>query len=413
MNKSIVLPMLLVALVSSASAQPQQWDLTRPQPTYTEATGYGYDILPSPSAGKARPYYFSVRVPDGNYRLTFTIGGRRAANTTVRVEDRRLLLAPTNTRKGEQLTYTFLVNKRSPLISGRDSVHLKLGERKADCLDWDDKLTIEVNGSAPLLQRISIERADNTPTLFLCGNSTVTDQRHDPYASWGQMITQWMDDGLAVCNLAESGLTASSFLAQRRLDKILSMLKPGDYVICEFGHNDEKEKSPGSGAWFNYAYALKKYIDRVRAAGGHIVLCTPTQRRRFDGTRVAPTHGDYPEAMKMVAAKCEVPLIDLTQMSTTFYEAMGPEESKHALVHYPAGTFAGQAKPLADNTHFNPFGAGQIAKMVVMGLKQHALMPATHLRSTWKDYDPARPDNYKDFCWPWSASTDITKPDGN
>jgi len=412
MNRKVLL-LTFVGLSLTAKAQTFDFDMTKAQPVYSVDRGYGYDMSSAPENGEQKPYYFSVKVPDGNYRVTFTIGGKKAANTTVRAEDRRLLLYPTDTRKKEKKTYSFLVSKRSPLISGKDSVRLKPGERKPDCLDWDDKLTLEINGNAPLVSRIKIEKVDNGTTLFLCGNSTVTDQRHDPYASWGQMITQWFDDKLAVCNVAESGLTASSFLAQKRLDKILSMLKPGDWVICEFGHNDEKEKAPGSGAWFNYTYALKKYVDMVRAKGGEIVFCTPTQRRHFDGDTIRSTHGEYPAAMKLVAEKCNVPLIDLTQMSTTMYETMGVENSKKTLVHYPAGTFPGQEKDLADNTHFNPFGAGQIAKMVVMGLKQNNIPVIKHLLSIWKDYDPSKPDDYNAFVWPLSASMDITKPDGN
>jgi lysophospholipase L1-like esterase len=214
-------------------------------------------------------------------------------------------------------------------------------------------------------------------------------------------------------NYAESGLSCTSFLAQLRLDKILTQLKKGDYVIVEFGHNDEKEKKPGDGAWYSYSRNLKIFADRVKAAGGHIIFCTPTARRAFKNGRNTNTHGDYPEAMKTVAAREHVPVIDLTAMSTTFYESLGEEGSKKALVHYPANTFANQDKALADNTHFNPYGAWEIAKMIVMGLKKMESPLVKSLRADWQDFNPAQPDDPTTFIWHMSAGSNITKPDGN
>ena len=251
--------------------------------------------------------------------------------------------------------------------------------------------------------------------MFLCGNSTVVDQEDEPWASWGQMITRWFTPQVAIANYAESGLSCTTFLAQLRLDKILTQLKPGDYVIVEFGHNDEKEKKAGDGAWYSYSRNLKIFADRVREAGGNIIFCTPTARRFFndDHKTIKNTHGDYPEAMKTVARRENVPVIDLTAMSTAFYEALGEEGSKRSLVHYPANTFPGQDKPLADNTHFNPFGAWEIAKMVVMGLKQIGCPLTKHLRSDWQDFDPSQPDDPDKFIWYMSTGSNLTKPDGN
>ena len=153
----------------------------------------------------------------------------------------------------------------------------------------------------------------------------------------------------------------------------------------------------------------------MREAGGHIIFCTPTARRFFndDHRTISNTHGDYPEAMKTVARRENVPVIDLTAMSTAFYEALGEEGSKRSLVHYPANTFPGQDKPLADNTHFNPFGAWEMAKMVVMGLKQIDSPLAAYLRADWQDFDPAHPDDPDAFVWYMSTGSSLVKPDGN
>ena len=362
-----------------------------------------------------RPFYFSVPVEDGNYKVTVTLGNKKkAAQTVVRAESRRLMVENCLTKKGKFETYSFIVNKRSQEIPGGGKVSLK--PRELDYLNWDGLLTLEFNGAAPAVQRICIEPDTTATTIFLCGNSTVVDQELEPWASWGQMIPRWFTDKVAISNHAESGLTVRTFLDGHRLDKVLSMLKKGDYVVCEFGHNDQKEKRPGDGAWYHFAHGLKTFIDRVRAANGHIIFITPTQRRSFDEathTKIQETHLDYPDAMRAVAKREGVPVIELHDMTRTFFEALGYEGSKKALVHYPANTFPGQDKPLADNTHFNPYGAYEVAKMVVMGMKQLQLPIIGELKTEWQDFDAAHPDDPDAFVWYQAQKQDVTKPDGN
>ena len=362
-----------------------------------------------------RPFYFSVPVEDGNYKVTVTLGNKKkAAQTVVRAESRRLMVENCLTKKGKFETYSFIVNKRSQEIPGGGKVSLK--PRELDYLNWDGLLTLEFNGAAPAVQRICIEPDTTATTIFLCGNSTVVDQELEPWASWGQMIPRWFTDKVAISNHAESGLTVRTFLDGHRLDKVLSMLKKGDYVVCEFGHNDQKEKRPGDGAWYHFAHGLKTFIDRVRAANGHIIFITPTQRRSFDEathTKIQETHLDYPDAMRAVAKREGVPVIELHDMTRTFFEILGYEGSKKALVHYPANTFPGQDKPLADNTHFNPYGAYEVAKMVVMGMKQLQLPIIGELKTEWQDFDAAHPDDPDAFVWYQAQKQDVTKPDGN
>lgn len=361
-----------------------------------------------------QPFGFSVAVPDGNYLVTVTLGNRKkAGQTVVRAESRRHFIDMVTTKKGKYQTVSFVVNKHNPVIEGQTRVKLK--PREVTYKNWDDSLNLSFCGLAPAVQRIRIEPAQNVTTVFLCGNSTVVDQEEEPWASWGQMITRWFSPQVAIANFAESGLSCTSFLAQLRLDKILTQLKKGDYVIVEFGHNDEKEKKAGDGAWYSYSRNLKIFADRVREAGGEIIFCTPTARRFFndDHKTIRNTHGDYPEAMKTVARRENIPVIDLTRMSTQFYETLGEEGSKKSLVHYPANTFPGQDKALADNTHFNPFGAWEIAKMIVMGLKQINSPLVDSLQADWQDFDPSHPDDPDTFVWHMSSGSNITKPDGN
>lgn len=403
--------MMAVLMSKTATAQVFDFDMTKPQPVYTDETGFGYDVLPAPDSKKpAEPWYFSVKVADGNYRVKVVLGGKRAGETTVRAEGRRLMVHNVATKKKQTAEFEFTVNKRSPRIDDKTRVRIK--EREKDYLAWDDKLTLEFNGDAPVVKSIHIERDDNVPTIYLCGNSTVVDQNNEPWASWGQMITRWFGPEVAISNHAESGLTARTFIGAGRLDKILTTLKAGDYVFVEFGHNDEKEKRPGDGAWYHYTYQLKIFIDQVRAKGAEIVFCTPTQRRQFnaDGKSIRNTHGQFPAAMKVVAEREKVPLIDLNKMTTDLYLAVGPEESKHMLVHYPKELYG---RELADNTHFNPFGAYEVAKCVVMGMKQLQLPIVKYLRPEWQDFNPTQPDDWKTFKWAPSRLKDIVKPDGN
>ena len=413
MNKLLTL-LTAAVLPMVGTAQSFDFDMTKPQPVYTEENGAGYDLLPAPNKkAPAEPWYFSVKVPDGNYKVSVELGGKRAGETTVRAEGRRLMAENVVTRKGQTVTYEFTINKRSPRIDDKTSVRIK--EREKDYLTWDDKLTLEFNGAAPLVKSIHIEHADEVPTIYLCGNSTVVDQNNEPWASWGQMITRWFDSGISISNHAESGLTARTFLAGGRLNKILTTLKPGDLLIAEFGHNDEKEKQPGDGAWYHYVYNLKIFIDQVRAKGADIVFCTPTQRRAFndDHKTLKNTHGDFPSAMKQLAEREKVPVIDLNQMTKILFETMGEEDSKRLLVHYPANTFPDQPNPLSDNTHFNPFGAYEVAKCVVMGMKQLQLPVVSHLRPDWQDFNPAQPDDWQSFKWAPAKNAKLVKPDGN
>ena len=387
MKKNLIIGLMLL-VASTAMAQTYDVNITREQA-------------------------FHLQVPDGNYRVSVTFGSKKKAGvTTVLAENRRLMVENVRTRKGKTQTVSFVVNKRSKYYA--EGV-VKIKEREKDYNTWNDSLDLLITGASPAVSRIVVEPAPEVHTLYLCGNSTVTDQPNDPWASWGQMIPRWFGDSLAVSNHAESGLTARTFIASNRLEQICSTLRKGDYVICEFGHNDEKEHLPGDGAWYHYVYNLKVFVDRVRSKGATIIFCTPTARRFFndDQRTLKETHGDFPAAMRSVAEREQVPVIDLTGMTKTFFETLGYEDSKRALVHYPANTFTDQPKALEDNTHFNPYGAYQVAKMVVQGLCDMQSPIVNYLRPGWTAFNPSQPDSWQQFDWTFSNQADAAKPDGN
>lgn len=427
MKPNILFSLLIAGWIPAAGLSAQTYDFTfapnkadkgnttiyiTPDSLYPGEGHFGYDLIPAPDGKSDQPFFFSVDVPDGNYRITVTLGSKKKAGlTTVRGESRRLFLNRILTRKGEFKTFTFVINKRNTVIDGEEKVRIKLREKNK--LNWDDKLTLEFNGSAPCVANIKIERADNVPTVFLAGNSTVVDQDNEPWASWGQMIPAFFNDRVCFANYAESGERADTFIKAGRLKKALTQMKPGDYMFIEFGHNDQKLKGPGKGAYYFFATQLKTFIDEVRLKGGTPVFVTPTQRRSFDENgKILETHEDYPDAMRWVAQREQVPVIELHDMTRTLYEALGVETSKKAFVHYPAGTYPGQTRELADNTHFNPYGAYEIARCIVEGIRGLNLPFAACLKD-YQPFDPAHPDNPDSFQWDDSPFTEIEKPDGN
>lgn len=418
---------LLYAQTYSFDGRDKAAIQVKPTDIFTMERGYGYDfqeVIAEARKSQNETYrlsegifYFSVAVPDGNYKVTVTMGSKKAkGNTTVRAESRRLFVQNVETKKSEFKTCSFVVNKRNTTILLPDGKtdRVRIKKREETKMNWDDKLTIEVNGDAPTVSSIKIEPANDVPTLWLCGNSTVVDQDYEPWASWGQLITRWFTDEMAVANYAESGETATSFIAAGRLKKIVSLMKEGDYILMEFGHNDQKEKRPGSGAFYNYVYALKQFVDEARAKGVTPIFVTPTQRRSFDKNgKIQETHANYPEAMRWTAKDLNVPLIELHEMTRVFFETLGVDESKRALVHYPAKTYPGQQAAFEDNTHFNPYGAFEISKMIVEGMKLLNLPMVKYLRTDYISFSPSVPDDWRSFHWNDAPFVDIVKPDGN
>jgi lysophospholipase L1-like esterase len=170
------------------------------------------------------------------------------------------------------------------------------------------------------------------------------------------------------------------------------MMKKGDYLFIQFGHNDQKDKSVGAGPFTSYKANLKKFVEAARSKGGIPVLVTPMERRRWKGNEPDPTLADYAEAVRQVGTEEKVPVIDLNAMSLKFYTALGPENSKKAFVHYPANTFPGQDKPLKDDTHHNAYGGYELARCVVEGIKANVPELAKHLAKDAGAFDPAKPD---------------------
>lgn len=422
---------VLLALLASGTAGAQSFDFgggpvapgytkVTPETLYDAERGYGF--LPgTPITGlfavrkrndyvtASAPFFFSVDLPEGNYDVELLLGDEKGASqTTVKVENRRLMLEDIRTPNRKLIRRKMTVNVRTPLLPGGDSVRLK--PREKTYRHWDGQLTFEFTGDLPKIAAMKIRPNKKAVTVFLAGNSTVVDQAQEPFAAWGQMIPRFFVPGkVAVANHAESGESLTSFLAAKRWEKVLSLLRPGDYVLIEFAHNDQKQKD--LRPFVEYTGLLKRFIQDVRGKGGHPVLVTSMLRRKFDETgRIENTLGDFPEAMRRTAQEESVPLIDLNAMSRQLWEALGPEGTLKAFVH---GKFPGRAEELHDNTHFTNYGAWLLARCMVNGIRESVPELGRYVAEDVAPFDPARPTLPEQFHFPASPVAGFSKPDGN
>lgn len=440
-----ILPIILgLSTACSVTAQTWKYDLgsgsvakgytqVTPDTRFNYTTGFGFDqgsavrslerkgnnALTCDFITCDKPFYFSVKLPEGNYDVKLILGDKEGVSaTTVRAECRRLFLQNIKTKHGEIVEKIFTVHIKDSLIrdaNGTVISKVKLKAREINYLHWDNLLTIEFNDSLAKVCGIEITRNATATTIFLAGNSTVVDQDREPWASWGQMIPSFLVPSTAVvANYAESGEALNSFVSAKRLEKILSLMKAGDYLFIEFGHNDQKQKGAGVGAFTTYKKSLQFFISEVKKKGGIPVLVTSMHRRNFDSTgHIVNTLGDYPEAVRQTAKEENVALIDLNAMSKTLYEAWGEIASSKAFVHYPANTFPNQKEALKDNTHFNTYGAYEIARCLVQSIQDQQLPLMKYLRKDIRSFNPAKPDAWEQWYWPLSAMMSSAKPDGN
>jgi len=308
----------------------------------------------------------------------------------VKAELRRLMLEEVHTVAGEFRTETFAVDVRRPQIAGGGEVLLKGREANrglgGEYSAWDDKLTLEFSGQHPAVCALEIQKADDLIAVYLCGDSTVCDQPSEPFNSWGQMITRYFKPDVVVCNHAESGRTTASFYGEKRMDKVMSTLKPGDYVFVQFGHNDMK---PNAVPLSRYRELYTRFITDARSKGATPVLLTPVSRESFDDTgRIANSFNGYPDVVRDVAKEQGIALIDLQNTSAMFYEALGKGESQIAFAN------------ARERTHHSDYGSYEIAKCVVQGIIDNKLPLARNIRDGWKPFDPARPDAFSQFKLP-------------
>jgi lysophospholipase L1-like esterase len=309
----------------------------------------------------------------GNYAVTVELGGAAASETQVQAEMHRLMVSPLSLAAGATQRFSFIVNVRTP-----EGQPVENGPT-----DGMPGLDLYFYGSpggpgdvagtgatvAPLLNGIGYAAAATADrrALFVAGDSTVCDQTDTDYAGWAQMLPALFDYPIDVANLADSGESAVSFSRSAAMWGVINNgLASGDWVLIQFGHNDTND---AAGAFHD---SITTMVTQAKAKGAHPVLVSPPARATFTGQTLSAQFaygwGTVPVVMQQVATEQNVPYIDLTTVTTAWYNQMGPNgwQAYHAL-----GT---------DKTHTNRAGATAIAAFLVAAIKNQNIGLAPYLR---------------------------------
>jgi pectinesterase len=252
--------------------------------------------------------------------------------------------------------------------------------------DWDPTRSGPVPFDPPAATRTGAAAVDPArgPTLFLAGDSTMADKPDPahPERGWGQLFRELVRPPLRVDNRAINGRSTKSFRDEGRWDALLAALSPGDWVLIQFGHNDEKAADPVrfTAPDGDYRTNLERFVRETRARGGHPVLATPVVRRRFDAAgALVDTHGDYPRVVRSVAVAEGVPLLDLEVATRELLRAHGVEGSRALFLHFEPGEHERLPAGLHDDTHLSALGARRVAELAAREMARAGLPLVRHL----------------------------------
>jgi lysophospholipase L1-like esterase len=215
-------------------------------------------------------------------------------------------------------------------------------------------------------------------TIFIAGDSTAAVKLPEkrPETGWGEPFAHYLRSSAVLENRAINGRSTKSFLKQGHLASIESSIRPGDYLIIQFGHNDQKTEDPerGTNPYGDYQEYLLEYVSAARRHLATPVLFTPVTRRKYDGSTIDPLSvGEFPDAMKQFAERCQVPILDIHQATRDFFNSMGQEESAAYFLHLTPGESPNYPDGLEDNTHFNEKGAEAMAHLIAEEIKRSGL----------------------------------------
>jgi lysophospholipase L1-like esterase len=215
-------------------------------------------------------------------------------------------------------------------------------------------------------------------TVYLIGDSTMCDYEsaRAPLNGWGMPFRHFFDSTVTIDNRARGGRSTRTFLSENRWQPVVDQLQEGDYVLIQFGHNDEAKEEKYKDRYTSvpdYKTNLVKFITEARAKKAIPVLITPMSRLRFKDGVQQETHTEYTAAMYEVSKQQNVPLIDLDKKSRDLYQQMGPEHARLLFMQLEPGEHPAYPEGQKDNTHFNEFGARRIAQLVLAGLKENRI----------------------------------------
>lgn len=219
-----------------------------------------------------------------------------------------------------------------------------------------------------------VAAAENPPAVYMAGDSTMANKPLDlPERGWGMVLPEYFKDPAMIHNHAVNGRSTKSFIDEGRWAKIMDELKAGDYVIIQFGHNDEKKDRPElyTDPATSFRDNLRRFVREVRAKGAHPILATPVCRRKFDAKgKLIDTHDGYPDATRAVAAKEKVPLLDLQRATAEWLQTTGDEPSKQFFMWIAPGKYPKLPKGKEDDTHFVEAGAKHVAELAIAEMRR-------------------------------------------
>lgn len=205
--------------------------------------------------------------------------------------------------------------------------------------------------------------------IFMIGDSTMQYNNFQTYpqTGWGQVLGLFAHEDVQIFDYAKNGRSTKSFIDEGRFDKVLSKLEKGDFIICQFGHNDEKIQDPNryTTPFDTYISNLNYFYEEVTKKGCYFVLATSITRRIFVDGKVVNTHGDYPKAMKEFAEKNNIVCIDLNQITINLYNKLGEEETKRFHMMFDKGIYKNYPDGKNDTSHLTYDGAYMISSLFV------------------------------------------------
>ena len=220
--------------------------------------------------------------------------------------------------------------------------------------------------------------------IFIAGDSTAANKeiRAYPETGWGMPFSYFFDSTVTVDNRAKNGRSTRTFISEGLWQRLIGDLHAGDYVLIQFGHNDEsKGKTDRYTTPDEFKSNLAKFIQETRAKNATPVLLTPVTRRQFDSSgHIKETHEVYSPLVREVSKQYSVPLIDLDEESKTLLEKFGPDDSKLLFMQLEPGEHPNYPDGRNDNTHFNELGARKIAQLVLVGIRELNLELAARIR---------------------------------
>ena len=219
-----------------------------------------------------------------------------------------------------------------------------------------------------------VATAAPTTDVYTIGDSTMADKptpETNPEQGWGQHLSAFFDSTVAIHNHAVNGRSTKSFIDEGKWSDVLRRLKRDDYVFIQFSHNDEKieDSTRYTNPATTFQANLERFVTESRSKGAHPVLFTPIVRRKFDARgALIDTHAPYPDAVRAVAKRLAVPLVDLQTLTAELVRAAGPERSKRYYVWVAPGEFPEYPEARQDDTHLSVVGATEVAKLAARTL---------------------------------------------